>query len=428
MGFSNWFRGLRNQPNKIMSSFFYQLGGAFAADNIEDKVAVSNGYMGSEKWYSISKKAAEVSAGLPYRLVIERENGEDEVVTSGDLYDKIFNPNEEQSLKELFEEQLIYYFTTGDSYFYSPIESIGYTSNSIIGLPPQLVTANMVTEGSVLSKIKSYTLEDLQSINILPEEMLHVRMTNPSVNGILNREGLSPLNAGYNKLKASNNSSVALASYFENRGVANLISANPTAANSGLTMTSTDKQSLQQGLKEQLGGAHRMNGNYVTKSAVTVNQLGASSSDMQMVDNDIQLLRSLANLIGMPSVLFNDPQNSTWSNWKEAVKTMYNDVAIPSGQKFVDGYNRSIVKEFREREGIEYKLKIFKEEIDALKPSRDEVERSISDQVKQGIISRQEARIKLGMEQYEGAGKEEMDIPTIQTNQIPISDASNKIN
>jgi hypothetical protein len=107
---------------------------------------------------------------------------------------------------------------------------------------------------------------------------------------------------------------------------------------------------------------------------------------------------------------------------------MYNDVAIPSGQKFVDGYNRSIVKEFREREGIEYKLKIFKEEIDALKPSRDEVERSISDQVKQGIISRQEARIKLGMEQYEGAGKEEMDIPTIQTNQIPISDASNKIN
>lgn len=417
MNISGWFRRLRTglTREQLFQNIFIPFGKSFSVPDIDDADAIDFGYRSNSYWYSISKKVAESMAALPFGLyeVIEVDGEKEYVrIESGEIFEKIFYPNENQTLKELLLEAATFYLNTGDAYFYEEIEAIGFGGKRIINLPPQIVTTRIDNLNSVFSKVVGYEVND-GAINraVIPDEMLHIMMINPNIQSIKNREGMSPMQAGWHKLNTSNNAAIAQSSYFENRGISTIISG-PTTP--GLSMTSADKNSLEIGMKNMLGGAHRANGVHVTPSPVQVNQLNASSTDMQMIDSQVQLLRDLCNLLFVPSVLFNDPTNSTYDNYNTAVKTFYTDVVIPHTQTFVDGFYRKYVKPF-EVDGKKYAFKIVKHDIDALKPTEKEKSEKIIKLVDAGMLTPNQGLQELG---FPLSDLPEMDIPRVKTNVI----------
>ena len=114
----------------------------------------------------------------------------------------------------------------------------------------------------------------------------------------------------------------------------------------------------------------------------------------------------------MPSEMFNDPDNKTHANRKEAVKTMYHDVFLPAANRFMRAYEKAIIKPYGLREnGKEYRITVDTSKIEALQPDPFEKKRMLLDEVERGVISRNEYREAIGLEPLTNDG---MDEPTVQ--------------
>jgi HK97 family phage portal protein len=399
---------------------FKPVSKTFQYTEIDDGNAIKYGYMSNLEYYSVVKKAATGVQSLPFVLERKTSEGWEEVertAATEDLYEFVFYPNQDQSLGELFEQATIFRLCNGESFFYNPSESVGFMGERVVCVPPELVTVITSDKTSILSPVEGYIIQDGgKKITVRPEEMLHVRMTNPSVEGMQGRNGLSPLQAGQHKLKGSNTNAEAQAEYFENRGVSNIISGESTGG--GLSLKPSDKKLLDEANSERFGGGGKFNRVITLKSPVTVQQLGSSPSDLQMIERDKQYLRDLCNLIFMPSELFNDPENKTHANRKEAVKTLYHDVLIPTGNVFAHGYNRTFLREWGNRRGQDFRLRVDIDAIEALMPSPMEKRREIREDVKSGLISPNEGRIENGLVPMD---LPEMDIPRVQTSTQPVT-------
>lgn len=415
-----WARSLNHQSHSQRQFFsldqiqnFFSGGGT-----ITDKGAIQNGYAKNSSWYSISTKVARGVSALPFKLY--KDSGSEKVeITQGDLYDLIFTPNAEQSLRELFEEQTIYLANNGEAYFYLDNGgSLGRPAKRIIALPAELMTP--IKGKSILDEVTGYKMKENGKTTIfLPEEILHIVYTNPTLSGKQKRNGLSPLVPGANKLEASNQNAQGQSSYFKNRGVSNIISADGGA--SGISLTPQDEDSLKAATMDKYGGAQQVNGIVTVPSPVRVHQLGSSSSDMEMLGHDKQYLRDLCNLVFMPSELLNDPDNKTHANRREAVKTAYNDVFIPNAELILLGYSRTILKWYSDAHSTKYCLEIDYESIDALKPDPMALRELLIKEVDAGIKTPNEARIAQNTEAHED---EDMDKPRIRNNYTVLGNES----
>lgn len=417
LSFRDWFRGLSKTKIPAFNWFFSLRGNNFTFKKLDDRSAIESGYMGNLNVYAIIKKASEGVATLPY--VIEKKNGQEwEQVSAEDneVANFFFNPNKDQTIIDLLEQQMVYYFTTGEAYFISETEAIGFNGERVVGVPSEIMSVKLVDDQDYMSEIAAYKMETGRGQKKLdPSEVCHLRMFNPSIEGFKSRDGLSPLQAAYYKLNASNNQAVGQSEYFENRGISSIISPNAQAAANGMTLLKKDKEQIDQAFRSRVGGAQKVNGAITTTSPVTVQQLGTSASDMQMLEQGSQFLRELCNAIFMPSEMFNDPDNKTHANRKEAVKTMYNDVFLPNAMRFMRAYEKKIIKPYGLRaDGGEYRIRVDKDKIEALKVDPFEKKKMLLEEVRSGVITRNEYRAMCEREELPIEG---MDRPTVQ-NQV----------
>ncbi len=387
MSYNDLGRELRQQTASFADNFF-KIGSSLNGNSISDEDAIKNGYLLSAVVYTIIKRISTGVSTLPIQIY-DKTNGEE--VTSGEVHDFVFNPNKDQSFIEFWEQLTTFYALTGECYIYNDVLSIGFMKGRQLVLPPQSIDINTLSQ-SIISEILSYTFNDgAESRNLLPDSVMHVAMINPSLDGLQTRNGLSPLQAAQNLLNASNNIEVALGEYFENRGVSALVSASGDA---GQSMQPSDQTFLQKALNKVIGGASKMNSVHVIKTPVTVQQLNASSTDMQTIENKAQLIRELSAIWGFPSVLVNDNASATYNNVKEAKKEATTEVYIPMFNKMASSYSRQFLSKFGN-----YALRVNKSEIEALNPSPTERRKEAREDVKAGIITPNEARTEMGLEE-----------------------------
>ena len=421
MNLSSWFRNITSPKISQPFSFFYSLKEGFSNSKISDKEAISTGLLSSAAWYTIAETAAKGISSLPLRLGEIDSSGEVKPITTGEVHEAIFYPNEDQTLSELWELNALYFLTNGEFYEYLDRDSVGFMGGKMISLPPELMTVNTDVDSSIISNVQSYTFQDAnKEYTLLPDDVLHVKLSNPSVTGRQNHNGLSPLNAGMNMLNAGNNIETALGWYFENRGVSNLIAGE---SKDGVSMTTSQKNALEAATNSRLGGAHKMNSNLITQAPISnVYNLAASSTDMQMLENYNLVLRRLCSLIGLPSILVNDNEQSTYNNVIEAKKQAYTEVYIPLAQKFIRGYERKWLKDWDKRTGKKHVLYIDRQEIEAFQMTPEEKIDQAIRLVERGIWTRNEARPLTNKEELPIT---DMDVPTIQSNLVPVQNLGN---
>jgi len=387
MAFNDIGRELRRQTASFTDEFF-KIGSSLNSNAISDEDAIKNGYLCSAVVYTIIKRISTGVSTLPVELY-DKATGEE--ITSGEAYDFVFSPNKDQSFIEFWEQLSTFYALTGECYIYNDVNSIGFMGGRQLVLPPQSMEIK-TTSQSIISEISSYHFNDgIASKPLLPDSVMHVAMNNPSIDGLQTRNGLSPLQAAQNLLNASNNIEVALSEYFENRGVSALVSG---GGSDGQSLKPSDQSFLQKALNRVIGGAHKSNRMHVISSPVNVQQLNASSTDMQTIENKTQLIRELSAIWGFPSVLVNDNASATYNNIKEAKKEAATEVFIPMFSKIASSYDRQFLSKFGN-----FGLRVNKSEIEALNPSPTERRKEAREDVKEGIITPNEARLEIGLEE-----------------------------
>lgn len=172
-------------------------------------------------------------------------------------------------------------------------------------------------------------------INIPYDEIIHVKRYDPVNN--YDHRGLSPLQAGYLALDASNDIQTASARLYKNLGASWLISDR-----SGTLRTEEEASALQKAINKRLGGADKAGQVTVTGIDTDVTQLGMSSKDMELMKSQPMKLRQMCNLFGVDSSFFNDPENKTFNNRKTAEKAFINNAVKPTLELILGAIERDI--------------------------------------------------------------------------------------
>jgi HK97 family phage portal protein len=266
-------------------------------------------------------------------------------------------PNPYQSLSELLENIVGYKLITGNSYIWANRLSNGKVAELVV-LPSQYVA--IISDGTI-NGVEGYSFTLVGWDQLAANDVIHLKYFNPyfNTNG-QQLYGLSPLQAAYRTVQRSNDAKDTSVGMLQNQGPKGILYADE----------SNDFGPEQAGkLKEDFYNQ------YGTKNKIVQNagqiliagaklgwvNMGLSPVDLQLLESEKITLRELCNVYGVNSALFNDPDNKTYNNMKEAKKEMLTQVILPELVLIRDAFNRFFEGEIGQGYYIDFDITVFPE-------------------------------------------------------------------
>lgn len=335
----------------------YSFGNNKTADQL-----INEGYAINNAVFSVVNISTQASTSINFKLYENTIDGLEEV-EGGGLYNLLQNPNENQIFKEFQEEAITYLKLTGNLYLYG-VAPIGF--KGVIGdisvLPSNCVELNL----NYRNELNHYEYNVNGTIvKYNTDEVYHGKYINPTKNGIESKLGLSPLQAGYRTVVASNENLTAMASVWANKGVSGLLTSNTDE-----TLSPEEAKGVQDAVNNKLGGSHKANGVAATTANVRFEQIGMSGSDMELLQSSPQLLRGICMLYGVDPALLGDVESRKYSNLKEAEKSLFIRSAIPDNERLISYLMRFVVPAWSLQDGKDYVIKQDLEDVEALQPDK----------------------------------------------------------
>ena len=127
-------------------------------------------------------------------------------------------------------------------------------------------------------------------------------------------------------------------------------------------------------------------------------EMGMSPKDMDFLQNKNMAARDIALCFGVPSQLVGIPDAQTYANVQEARLALYEETIIPLAKRIESDLNEWLTPHFGEDIYIKYDI----DAIPAMVERRRRVYENVTSAVREGIISRNEARERLGYEPITG--------------------------
>jgi len=334
----------------------------YSPDNTE--TYVNKGYLFNPIVYSIVSYIAQKAAVVPWyvydvkdekSLKLYKSAGGDVSYSSlkvrkkalvenenHDFNEVLNRPNELQGWAEFIEQVLGFKLITGNSYVHSIGPSGGVNRGSIKemwSLPAQIIE---VVAGDKMQPIKGYKNKLDKAIPMIPyEEMIHLKYWTPEYDSGSWLYGLSPLRAGRRIVDKSNSSYDASVTALQNMGILGFVSGDAGNQDAGLTPEQAER--IEERLKQK-SGPKNWGKILVTSANLKWQQIGMSPVDLNIIEGDKMDLRMLCNVYHVPSELFGDAQNKTYSNTKEAGRAVYTGAVIPALTQFRDSLNAHMVR------------------------------------------------------------------------------------
>ena len=328
-----------------------------------DSELLKEGYDKNAQAYSIIRKISETGSDIPWVPNIRTSDGL-ERITKGRFFEFVQMPNEDQTIKEFKMDSYGYFLTTGDLFWHKP-DVIGFAPSELTVKESQLMEVLKNRNAPLTPTGYKFELGMMKEAFTL-EEIIHQKYFNPTTRGILSLRGLSPLSAAWLTLSADNQRSEAQESMMRNRGAIGFISNE-----SDQILSDEDRDTQQSLLNRILGGASKFNQVAVGKSKAKFHQIGMSSSDLEILKTGIQNLRTLCNVYGAPSELFNDPANKTFNNQKTALKSFYENAVLPVDRRFLAKFNDNVVKDWSKADKKNYIVTQDLDHVGALQEDQD---------------------------------------------------------
>ena len=279
MGGNSLNQGYETPFLKILSNMGY--------GDTDLKKLLKEGYITNNHVYSIINRIAEDAANIPVVIENKLSDGTVEVIEEGDFYNFVHNPNVDNNYKSFTYQSIVYQLTTGNEVQYG-VQGIGSKHFAERwNLAPQYITPK-VSKTIIGPRASSYKYNyNGTDYPLAIEEVMHLRKFNPDPadeNAVM---GLSPLQAAYKVLVASNEIITADASIIKNKGAIVMLSAK--GGKDGRPLTEAQAKDVDNSLKKRIGGGGNYGSVKVTTGSFDFIKFAMSPQDLQLLESGTHL-------------------------------------------------------------------------------------------------------------------------------------------
>lgn len=278
-------------------------------------------------------------------------------VKDHELSQLLITPNSLQGWAEFFEQVLGFKLVTGNSYIQA-ISPKGGLNKGLIKemwhLPTQIIRP---IAGDRIHPVKGYKYMNNEDL-IPTDEIIHLKYWTPEYYNGAFLLGLSPIRAAKRVVTKSNSSYDSFVSSFQNMGAFGIISGDSKTDDQMLTEEQANM--IEERLRKKTGPKN-WGKPLITSAAVKWQQIGMSPVDLNIIESDKMDLRSLCTVYHVPSELFNDATNKTYSNTKEAGSAVYTNAILPELNQFRDNFNLRITGRYEGKIYVDYDASMISE-------------------------------------------------------------------
>jgi len=367
-----------------------------------------NSYTGKNRKYKEFSRDGYEQNSIAYRSINLIANNASAVnlnVYAGD--DKLENhelisllnrPNPLQSQVEFFHSMISYLLISGNSYMLRDKE---------FGIPKELYLLRpdrieIKASSSLIPDYYCYKIDN-KIISEYPvdkftgaSQIKHVKLWNP----LDDFYGLSPMSAGAYNIDQHNMAGLHNVSLLKNGCTPSAMLKFQPKDETGMTATLSDDQraAVLNDLESRFSSVNNSGRPMLLEGDFDYVQMGLNPKDMDFLELMNMSAREIALCFGVPAQLVG-LSDTTYANVAEARLSLYEETIIPLLNRVESDLNEWLAPLYDGDISVKYDI----DSIPAMAEKRRRVYENVSQGVEKGIITRNEARERLGLEPIDGA-------------------------
>lgn len=366
-----------------------------AGKNYKYQDLAAEGYMKNAIVYRCVNEISKGAASVPYML----KTG-DQVIERHPLIDLMDRPNPLQSYSEFFNSLYGFLMLSGNAYVLKVGSERGAPRELHLLRPDRIEIKS--SQGATMPERYNYMMNGrVQNSYEVDQdtgfsELKHIKLWNP----LDDFYGCSPLTAAAVEVDQHNLASTHNINLLSNgaRPTGAVIFKPQDDAGFAANLTDSQRQQLLTDLNNRFTGAGNAGRPMLLEGDFDWKEMSLSPKDMDFLNLKHLAATDIAMCFGVPSQLVGVPDAQTYANVSEARLALYEETIIPFLRKVESDINEWLVPLFGENMEFEYDI----DKIPALAERRRKIYENVTSAVREGIITRNEARETLGYSPIEG--------------------------
>ena len=360
--------------------------------------------------YQDLAKEGYLKNAIVYRCVNEISRGAsavpfvikagDQIIEEHPLIDLLNRPNPLQSYSEFFNSLFGYVLLSGNAYILKVGAETG-TPQELHQLRPDRIVIK--GSGNQIPDRYQYVLNGKvhQQYEVDQEngfsDLKHIKLWNP----LDDYYGLSPMSAAAVEVDQFNMASKHNVNLLNNgaRPSGAIVFKPQDDSGFAVNLTESQRQQLLTDLNNRFSGTANAGRPLLLEGDFDWREMGLSPKDMDFLNLKHMSATDIAMCFGVPSQLVGVPDAQTYANVAEARLALYEETIIPHLRKLSSDLNEWLVPMFDERLRLEFDI----DAIPALSERRRKIYENVTSAVREGIMTRNEAREIIGLQPVDGA-------------------------
>jgi HK97 family phage portal protein len=394
-GIKDFFKFLQRDPIEIKEApqVVLSVNNAhhYRKDNYE--AYADEGYRQNAIVYRCVNEIANGAACIPFKLF----QGDDEL-DEHPLLSLLKRPNPSQAGVEYFQAVYSYLLLSGNNYAIrsdvgGEVRELYLLRPDRVRVKPSKTSTPEAYEYVIGGKVvKTYDADPITG----ESEVKHMKLYNP----LDDYYGLSPLMAAAVDIDNHNSINKHNISLLNNGARPSGAIVFKPQSDRGLPIQLSDgqRQQLRDDLNVKYTGAANAGKPLLLEGDFDWREMGLSPKDMDFLQQRNMAAKDIALCFGVPSQLIGIPDAQTYANVQEARLALYEETIMPLARRVQSDLNEWLAPVYGEEIRIEYDF----EAVPAMVERRRRVYENVTQAVREGIISRNEARERLGLEPIQG--------------------------
>ena len=274
-------------------------------------------------------------------------------VTQSDILEVLQNPNPMEGWSSFVTNYIGFGKLTGNRYVYGVRDGSGKVREMYV-LPSQHME---IISGGRFEPIKGYNLQmnDDSFVDFDNSEILHVKDFNPNFDFSGSQlYGQSPLEAAFRVLETNNETISTAKKQLQNQAARGLLVAEEMDGIDRAQARALDNALIKK-MKDSRGGVA------ITNQPMKWINFGLSPADMELISQHNASVKELCNVYGVPVVLMNNTDSSSYNNLKEAKSFLFQNAVNPEMIRLRDELNRWMVPMFGENLYLDFDFTVIPE-------------------------------------------------------------------